>query len=54
LEERLKRFGRFFETDPMNEREISKEKAKGVWLGADHFSAHYRTKLYLASSDLIC
>jgi hypothetical protein len=23
----------------------STEKAKGIWLGADHFSAQYRTKL---------
>jgi hypothetical protein len=30
------------------------EKAKGIWLSADHFSAHYRTKSYLASPDLIC
>jgi hypothetical protein len=37
-----------------NLTKISTEKAKDIWLGADHFSAHYRTKLYLASSDLIC
>jgi hypothetical protein len=30
------------------------EKAKGIWLGADHLSAQYRTKLWLASPDLIC
>jgi hypothetical protein len=37
-----------------NKLKTSTEKAKGIWLGADHFSAQYRTKSYLASSDLIC
>jgi hypothetical protein len=26
----------------------STEKAKSIWLGADHFFAQYRTKLWLA------
>jgi hypothetical protein len=39
--------------DATTSAKTSIEKAKGIWLSADHFSAH-RTKSYLASPDLIC
>jgi hypothetical protein len=32
----------------------NKQAQKRPKVGADHLSAHYRTKLYLASLDLIC
>jgi hypothetical protein len=43
-----------------NELITSSEKAKGIWLCADHFSAQYRTKLWFdgpqppSSTDLTC
>jgi hypothetical protein len=40
--------------DATTAAKTSIEKAKGIWLGADHLSAQYRTKLWLASPDLIC
>jgi hypothetical protein len=44
---------------PLTQEDINRffnkhRKSKGIWLGADHFSAQYRTKLWLASPDLIC
>jgi hypothetical protein len=32
---------------PVAYKKTSKEKAKGIWLCADHFSAENRTKLWL-------